>query len=110
MDAEKLRSGIAAYDRDQQVILRLLRKRGSFTELEFDRWFRQREWKRPFRFNHCGITGDTLILGVGANGGNEWARMLELTQCMMALGLVDAKTENGIVVYRLGSNAEVTGA
>jgi hypothetical protein len=56
-----------------------------------------------------GITGDTFILGMGMNGGNLWAEMLELLQIMVALGMVDTKTENGAVVYSLGANAKVTG-
>jgi hypothetical protein len=109
MDDKKIRRGIAAYQHEQKVFLRLLRKRGSFTENEFDQWFRGREWKRP-RFRAHGITGDTFILGMGMNGGNLWAEMLELLQMMMAIGMVDTRTESGAVVYLLGANVEVTGA
>lgn len=38
----KLVAGIAAYDHEQRVFVRLLRKRGVFTEREFDAWFRGR--------------------------------------------------------------------
>lgn len=103
MDNENIKRGIAAYQHEQQMFLRLLRKRGSFTEHEFDSWFRGREWRRP-RFRARGITGDTFILGMGMNGGNRWAEMLELLQMMMAIGMVDTRTENGAVVYLLGSN------
>lgn len=103
MDDEKIRRGIAAYQHEQKVFLRLLRMRGSFTEHEFDSWFNGREWKRP-RFRARGITGDTFILGMGMNGGNLWAEMLELLQMMMALGMVATRTENGAVVYLLGAN------
>lgn len=104
MDTETIRRGIAAYQHEQKVFLRLLRKRESFTEHEFDLWFRGREWRRPcLRARY--ITGDTFILGMGMNGGNLWAEMLELLQMMGALGMVDTRTENGAVVYLLGSNA-----
>lgn len=71
-----------------------------FTSSEFDDWFRLREYRRPMRAQ--GIDGDTFLLGLSLiNGGNLWAEMLELVQYMMALGLLDAKTINGEVVYKL---------
>lgn len=96
---EHARKGIAAYSKEQQVILRLLRRHGSFTERDFDSWFRGKEYRRPLRVR--GITGDSYLLGIGANGLNDWAWYLELMQIMMVLGLVDAKTVNGVVVYEL---------
>lgn len=93
---EKLRKGIAPYHHEQTVLLRLLRKRGQFTEREFDQWFRGREWRRPrFRFF---MEGDSFILG---GLGGERDKWLDLLQVMMALDLVDAKTENRVIVYRL---------
>jgi hypothetical protein len=100
MDKDKIRKGIAAHERERRVLGRLLRKRGSFTEDDFDSWFRNREWRRPMRFGPP-LTGDTFILGMGRNGGNKWAVMLELLQMMMALDIVDAKTVRGKVVYSL---------
>lgn len=97
----KLVAGIAAYDHEQRVFVRLLRKRGVFTEREFDAWFRGREWRRPMR-RFSAVTGDTFILGMGRNGGNLWAEMLELLQTMMWLGIIDAKKKSGVgVVYSL---------
>ena len=95
---DKLRQGIAVYQHQQDVFLRLLRKRKQFTEAEFDHWFRGREWRRPSRFT--GLRGDTILLGIGANGFNLWAERLELLQIMCAIGLVRATTEGGMVVYR----------
>lgn len=103
---DEIRKGIAAYAHEQRVLLRLLRKRSSFTENEFDRWFRSREWKRPLRPR--GITGDAFILGMGVNGGNEWAKYLDLIQHMMRLGLIAAKTINGVVTYFPGQIAVTT--
>jgi hypothetical protein len=96
---ERIRKGIAAYSHEQAILLRLLRKRGSFTEREFDKWFGRREYRRP-KLRFLGVTGDTILLGLGQNGFNEWARWLDLMQHMMVLGLIDATTENGVVVYR----------
>ena len=95
----RIRNGIASYAHEQKIILRLLRKYGSFTENDFDRWLKGREYRRP-RLRSGGITGDSFLLGLGINGYNEWAWYLDLMQHMMALGLVDAKTENGLIVYR----------
>lgn len=99
----KLVAGIAAYKHEQRVFLRLLRKRGSFTDREFDLWFYGREVRRPIRSRQ--ITGDTFILGIGRNGGNRWAEMLELLQVMIQLDLIDAKEKRGVgVVYSLSPN------
>jgi len=88
--------GIAAYAHEQQVLLRLLRKRGQFTADEFDEWLYGREWRRPLRMHP--IKGDSFLLGGVTGGARDW--WLDLLQHMMALDLVDAKTENGVVVYR----------
>ncbi len=93
MDKQKIERGIAAYKHEQRVLLRLLRKRGYFTEHEFDGWFRGREWRRPMKFGPP-LTGDTFILGAGQNGGSKWAVML------------DAKTISGSVIYTKGPNRD----
>jgi hypothetical protein len=99
---ERTRRGIAAYSHERKALLRLLRKRGSFSERDFDSWLRMREFRRPMKISP--MTGDTFILGVGINGGNMWALWLDLLQQMMVLGEVDARTERGIIVYRLSTN------
>lgn len=104
MDYERTRRGIAEYQYEQKMFLRLLRKRGCFTEHEFDSWFRGRELRRPLRARR--ITGDTFVLGFGINGGNLWAEMLDLLQIMMAIGMVYSRRENGAVVYMLGPNGQ----
>jgi hypothetical protein len=97
----KIAKGIAAYAHEQQLFIRLLRRRGSFTEREFDKWFRNREWTRPRLYPSHGICGDSFILGMGVNGGNLWAFMLDLLQHMRAIGLVKTSTVDGLVVYSL---------
>jgi len=100
VELERVKRGIAAYAHEQAVLIRLLKQRGSFTEIEFDRWFRGREWRRP-RFRAHAITGDTFILGIGQNGGNMWAEWLEILQYMAILGVVETSTVDGLVNYRL---------
>lgn len=96
----RILKGIVAYRHEQQVILRLLRRYHSFTERDFDRWFRGREFKRRKFYPH-EVTGDSFLLGIGINGFNQWAWNLELMQMMMVVGLIDAKKKNGLVVYEL---------
>ena len=100
MNVDEITKGIAAYSHEQQVLLRLLRRR-SFTEREFDKWFKGREYRRPRPIRGGGITGDTLLLGIGVNGFSEWATYLDLMQHMMLTGQVDAKTINGVVTYSI---------
>lgn len=98
MTRDSILRGIASYKHEQQVFLRLLRKRGSFTEHEFDAWFRGREWRRPVKAH--AMTKETFILGLGANGGTVWAEWLELLQLMIVTGMVSGRREQGIIVYR----------
>lgn len=98
---DEIRKGIAGYAKEQALILRLLRRFGPFTERDYDRWLKGREYRRRCLLIGRGISGDSFILGMGANGGTRWATLLDLMQYMMILGLIDAKTENGLVVYSL---------
>lgn len=47
------------------------------------------------------LDGNTFILGIGRNGGNMWAEMLDLLQQMIRLDLVEANTIEGRVIYSL---------
>ena len=105
MDKQAIEKGIAAYKHEQQVLLRLLRKKNGFTEKDFDRWFKGREYRRRVFLTGHEITGDSFILGMGINGGNMWAEYLELMQMMMAVNLIDATTENGLIHYRIPHGA-----
>jgi hypothetical protein len=95
---EEIKKGIAAYDHEQRVFIRLLRRRGTFTEKEFDSWFSGRKFRkrRVHRFSR-----DTFILGIGINGGTLWAEMLDLLKMMVVQRVVDAKTVDGVVTYSL---------
>ena len=103
---ESLKKGIAAYGHERKVLLRLLRKRGSFTEKEFDLWFRKgREKHQGKRIRRYGsrfqfYNGNTFILGAGRNGGSYWARMLNLLQIMIDIGEVNVSiNDDGLVIY-----------
>lgn len=98
-DAEKERivSGIAAYKKSQNLLLRILRRYKSFSENDFDRWFRNE--RRYFVPLGMGCDGDSFILGMGLNGGTYWAFMLDLMQKMMMIGLIKTKTINGVIFY-----------
>jgi len=82
LERRKYKRGIAAYEWERRLLLRIVRRRGSFTEIEFDKWLLGRESKRPLHLRP--ITGDTYILGVGRNGGTAWAFMLDLMHLMIA--------------------------
>lgn len=101
MNNEKIIKGISAYSHEQQVLIRLLRKKGSFTEEEFDKWFQGREYRRRVPLSSNGVCGDGFLLGIGQNGFSMWATYLDLMQHMISIDLIDAKTINGKVVYSL---------
>jgi hypothetical protein len=101
MDKTEIERGIAGYRHQQEVLTRLLRRRGGFTEKDFDRWFQGREFRKRCLLRPHGVTGDSFILGIGANGGNMWAEYLELMQYMIRLGKIDAKKIDGVVKYSL---------
>ena len=90
-----LRSAIAHYPREQRALLRVLRRHGQLNERDFDRIFYRR---RPWLTRRFRMTDNAPMLGDGAT---EWSKWLDLTQMMMALGIVDAREEGGIVVYRI---------
>ena len=100
-DKAEILRGIAVYKKQQQILLRLMRlKGGSFTEHDFDRWYKRRN-----RIIGGGITGDSFLIGIGANGFNEWAEMLDILQYMIRADLVDAKTIDGVIIYSpIGDN------
>ena len=102
MNKDEIRKGIAAYEKRQQVLMRLIRKTGGLTETKFDELFLGREWRKIVRFSAAPITGDSFILGAGINGFNMWAENLELLQMMIAIDLIDSsKNDNGEIVYTL---------
>lgn len=111
---KRLNKGIAAYDHERNVLLRLLRKHGVFSSQQFDLWFdRGREKHKTMRMHrynvgrrhsmrHQWFNGETFILGAGINGGTYWAKMLHLLQIMIDIGEVDVgRNHKGIIVYSL---------
>lgn len=107
MDKEEIKTGIVAYEKEQQTLLRLIRKTGGLTESKFDRIFRMREFKRPMKLR--SISGDSFILGHGANGCSEWSWYLDLLQHMMSIDLVDTtQTKDNEIMYILPPKWRVT--
>lgn len=107
---QKIKAGIAAYDYEQRVLLRLLRfKGGSFTSEEFDRWFSRppkRRWVRARYHPPDGFIG----LGCDMGGFSWWALWLELLQFLAQLGNVEMeKTGSGRVLYHLAAGTDGEG-
>jgi hypothetical protein len=100
MTKDEIIKGIAAYEREQKVLLRLLRKHGSFTETEFDLWFMGREQRRP-KLRWPALIGDTFAFAISRDGWTIWAVMLSLLQVMVSLKIVETKTDAGKMIYFL---------
>lgn len=99
-DRKRIEEGIAEYKHEQQVLLRLLRKKGgAFTEHQFDRWFRRLSRRRCYPKTFCPFGRNTFLLGIGARPRSAWTFMLDLLQHMVALGLVEVKRDRFIVYY-----------
>lgn len=83
--------------------------RGYFTADDFDRWFVGRELRRP-RFLTPKVDGNSFVLGIGVNGGTQWAFMLELLQVLMQMGVVTTSRDKGKLFYFIGdlSNFKIT--
>jgi hypothetical protein len=110
--ADKIKTGIAAYSREQAVILRVLRKHGELSEHEFDRIFG--DFKRVLRpdgvtemrhrrmkVRFCPFNPESFILG--GLGQGEWARWLDLTQMMALCSLVETFAKGRTLYYRATS-------
>lgn len=105
LEEAEIIKGIAAYEHRQRVILRILGKHKELTEIEFDRIFTEykyikkdnKVYPKMRRMRLEPITGDTFILGSLTQG--EYGKWLHLTQLMMAAGLINAETKNGMVIY-----------
>jgi hypothetical protein len=83
MDQNRLEGGISTYSHEQELLLRLIkRKGGSISSIEFDRIFFQAKWKPRFRMN-----GDSIILSPMSFGQhNKWLHLLKL---MVATGRIN---------------------
>lgn len=113
MDKERIINGIKAYGHEQKVILRALRMKGGMGQDEFDIFFgdekcvtgsdgviiRSHKLSKKLRFygdtflnSNAFLLGDMFRLG-------DWSKWLELTQFMVAIGLVNAIPKDGRVYY-----------
>jgi hypothetical protein len=95
---QKIEAGIAAYDYEQRVLLRLLRfKGGTFTAEEFDQWFSRppkRQWMLPRHHSPDSF----MMLGYDQMVFTWWG----LLQYLAMLGKVEIKSAGpGLVVYSL---------
>lgn len=98
MDKETIKKGISGYQREQQALLRLVRKPGGLAASKFDDLFRGREYRKRVKIRPT--PGDSFILGMGVNGGTEWAFYLDLLQHMMAIDLIDTiRNEKDEITY-----------
>lgn len=100
-DEERVRGGIAAYEHEQCVLKRLLRKTGGFSSVQFDQWFNAPRWHKPLP--DCRIEGDSFLL-CGSLGDRNW--WLSLLQLMVSLGDVHAARRGNHMVYWLPEDAE----
>ena len=90
-------NGLESYSHEIAVLLRLIRKKGVLTEEKFDELYQS-----PYRSGRgYAVSGDTLILGMCAQGISEWSFHLDLLQRLVAQGLVNTSTVDGMVVYTL---------
>lgn len=95
---QRIRKGIESYKHRQNVLLRLIRMQKGLTSEKFDEIFRGREYRK--RCRRIPIAGDSFLLGITENGFNEWTWHLELLQLMIAIDLVEVKSD-GMVTYFL---------
>ncbi|KKL69877.1 hypothetical protein LCGC14_2110500 [marine sediment metagenome] len=100
---EETKKGIAAYHREQKVLLRLIRLTKGLTQTRFDELFHARGLggSKSMMFQ-SGVSGDSFMLG-GMDGElSPWSWNLDLLQHMMSVGLVNTKrNEKDEIVYIL---------
>lgn len=100
IDKKIISKGIAAYIHEQNVILRLLRKRGQFNEIEFDNLFCRTHKSK--RISAIPLDGNSFILG---NGGikNSLSWWIDLLRYMIAIGLINTEKKDGLITYTLAN-------
>lgn len=124
MDKEKIFKGIACYqDQRNEIISAIESHGGKLTEKEFDATFGDYEdellpngdlvrHRKSENFKIWGYAPDGFILG-SLMDHRDWTKYLQLTQLMCVAGILSAKKENGVIVYRLmeqeEANAKVAG-
>lgn len=108
-DKDRILRGIAAYKPMQEEIKQAIRDHGGrLTEDEFDAEFssfrvvtgkngQKMTITRPLTISP--IMGDSFMLGT-INGDFTQQQYLHLAQLMIAADLLDAETEDGVVVYK----------
>jgi len=114
----EIKAGIAAYSEEQASLLALLRRHGgAITQDQFDDeygCFRRRlSTPDEVKKHGCRWTDETRSPNthlwpvamasfiLGDMSGGDWARWLELLQCMVAIGTVKQKGHKPNIVYYL---------
>lgn len=113
MTKDEILSGIVDYEREQAILLRVVRREGGMlTESRFDQIFSMFKWTvQPNGHRHAKTKRTKLrfrprpkafILGSFVQGDLEWTRWLELTQLMVGAGILASdKNNKGEICYRL---------
>jgi hypothetical protein len=107
----RVRKGIATFQPEKRIILRVLRRFGEISETEFDRIFSDTKkrirsdgvtviLRRKPRIRFIGCTADSFILGGVMSSGDLW-KFIELVGYMAFLGEVSSREMDGLLYYRL---------
>ena len=106
---KQTKGGIAAYVRQQKLLLYIIKRNGSITEQQFDKIFatykrkevdgRMRVFRSKPRFLQY-MAPNTFFLG-SLNQPGDWAKWLDLAQKMAAIGLIEMTGKKDNVVYSL---------
>jgi len=113
------RRGIEEYDKEQKIILRLLRFKGKLTASDFDRLFGDYktkmcddgtliQYRRKIKLRFCGSKGHTYILGSPFQG--QWSQWLHLIRLMFRIGLVKIELIGRDIVYSLTEQGRIKAA
>ena len=111
--SDDLAKSLAPYARQQEMVLRILRRHGEIDDLKFDEVFKNP--KAVYGVDERGMTTVRYVMkksGFGLHGwsrhaallgdrtGSEWAEWLDLTQRMRFLGKVEIERRGDRVYYR----------
>lgn len=103
LNPEELKKNIDAYKYEQEVLKRLIRKRGELSEKKFDLLFLNRSVRRP-KVRFCGMTEHSVILGNLSL--DDWSKWLHLLQIMVAMRSIDVGTDKDGVFYTINRESE----
>jgi hypothetical protein len=111
MTKEQIIRGIETYNNEQAEILQAIKDHnGKLTQHEFDKVFGDeyneidingvtKRVRKPPKIKFWPCSGKAFLLGSMITP-SDWAKYLHLTQLMCCAGLLTAKEEDSLVVYR----------